>query len=175
MSLLARIRQLDFLASEFLTWLLYRCERQNAVWKLDASPAFELWPDDRLRLEAPVDGVTKNLLSGGTPSRTAEAHAALATGKLVQEARWKLLRGEKEWLFTMKAPDLDLRSVRLPELLTEEEDDRLRERLSLMRELEETVELLLKTFLELRLSNGWTRDELPAVSEWILDGTPSNG
>lgn len=170
MSVLASIRGLDFLASEFLTWLLYRSEIQNGAWSGgEKFPDFELWPDDRLRLEAPVDGITKNLLSGGTPSRSPEAHAALAAGKIVQEARWKLLQDGRETLFTLKAPDLDLRSVRLPELLTEEHDDRLRERLILMGQLEKTFEFLFERFLQLRLSNDWVGRELPSISKWILE------
>jgi hypothetical protein len=170
-SLLHKIKGNEYLASEFLTWLLYRSEAQEGVWKgRDGRGGFELWADDRLRLEAPVDGLTKNLLSGGTPARSPEAKSALAAGKIVQEARWKLLQDDREWLFTLKAPDLDLRSVRLPELLTAEDDDRLRERVALMEFLERAVEDLYARFLDLRITDKWERDELPKVARWIASG-----
>jgi hypothetical protein len=171
MSLLHKIKGLEYLASEFLTWLLYRAEAQEGVWPSRAGRGgFELWPDDRLRLEAPVEGLTKNLLSGGTPSRSPEARSALASGKIVQEARWKLIQDDREWLFTLKAPDLDLRSVRLPELLTSEDEDRLRERVGLMEFLERTVEDLYARFLELRTTDRWDREELPKMARWIAAG-----
>jgi len=171
MSLLHKIKGNEYLASEFLTWLLYRSETQEGVWPgRDGREGFELWADDRLRLEAPVEGLTKNLLSGGTPARSPEAKSALSAGKIVQEARWKLLQDDREWLFTLKAPDLDLRSVRLPELLTSEDDDRLRERVALMEFLERTVEDLYGRFLGLRITDRWERDELPRVARWIAAG-----
>ena len=171
MSVFQQIKRTEYVAAEFLTWLLYRTDTQEGVWKnKDGKDSFELWPDDRLRLEAPIEGLTKNLLSGGTPSRAPEAHSALSQGKVVSEARWKLIHKEREWLFTLKAPDLDLRSVKLPELLTRETDDRLRERLTLMEALERTLEALMRKFLELRISDRWEREELPKISEWIDGG-----
>lgn len=171
MSVFHKIKATEYLASEFLTWLLYRTETQGNTWKgQDGSKDFELWPDDRLRLEAPIAGVTKNLLSGGSPSRSPEARSALGAGKVVQEARWKLLDDDREWLFTLKAPDLDLRSVRLPEVLTREDDERLRERVALMEKLERTVEDLFSRFLYVRLSHArWELGELPAIGAWIAE------
>jgi hypothetical protein len=173
MSLVHKIRSIEYLAGEFLTWLLWRTEVQEGAWPgADGRKGggFELWPDDRLRLEAPIEGVTKNLLSGGTPSNSPEARSALAAGKLVQEARWKLIREDREWLFTLKAPDLDLRSVRLPELLTREDDERLRERVALMEQLERAVEDLYGRFLAVRLRAEWEREELPRIARWIAAG-----
>ena len=171
MSLVHKIKGNEYLASEFLTWLLWRSEVQEGVWKgREGGGGFELWADDRLRLEAPIDGLTKNLLSGGTPARSPEAKSALAAGKIVQEARWKLLQDDREWLFTLKAPDLDLRSVRLPELLTAEDEERLRERLALMEFLERTIQDLYRRFLDVRIADRWEREELPRVSAWIAEG-----
>jgi hypothetical protein len=159
------------MAGELLTWLMWRTEVQEGRWEgHDGAGFFELWPDDRLRLEAPVEGVTKNLLSGGTPSRSPEAMTAMAGGKIVVEARWKLIHEEREWLFTLKAPELDLRSVRLPEILTREDDERLRERLALMGHLEQTLEDLFGRFLHKRLSDRWDREEVPAIAQWIEAG-----
>lgn len=171
MSLFHKIKGSEYLAGEFLTWLLYRTDVQDGAWNSrEAKDGFELWPDDRLRLEAPVDGITKNLLSGGTPSASPEAKSALAAGKIVQEARWKLIHQDREWLFTLKAPDLDLRSVKLPELLSKEDEDRLRERLALMEQAEKTIEDLYTRFLELRISDRWDREELPKMGAWIAAG-----
>lgn len=168
MNLFHKMKSVEFLASEFLTWLLFRTERQIWEWGGEnGKRGFELWPDDRLRLEAPLSGLTCDVLSGGSPSSSPEARAALAHGKMVQEARWKLIYEDRIWVFTLKAPDLDLRTVKMPELLTQEDDDRLRERITLLEHLEATVEDLYGRFLRLRISEAWDREELPAIARWI--------
>ena len=58
---------------------------------------------------------------------------------------------------TLDAEFLDVRAGKLPELLTEEEDDRLLERLELTERLSGIVDALVGAFLEVRTSRAWSK------------------
>ncbi|HYG66851.1 MAG TPA: hypothetical protein VD838_04300, partial [Anaeromyxobacteraceae bacterium] len=76
-------------------------------------------------------------------------------------------RGERTFEATVDAEFLDLRAAKLPALLTEEEDDRLLERLALVEELSAIVDALAGAFLAARASPAWTRKTVPALKRWM--------
>jgi hypothetical protein len=95
---------------------------------------------------------------------------ALASGLLAHQVRLRLTVGERAWEATLDAEFLDIRSARLPELLTEEEDDRAAERLALCEELGGMVDALVAAFLAERAGRGWRRKVVPALLEWMREG-----
>jgi hypothetical protein len=95
---------------------------------------------------------------------------ALASGLLVHQARLRLTHGERSFEVTLDAEHLDVRAAKLPELLTEAEDDRAAERLDLCDELGRLVDVLVAAFLAERAGKGWARRTVPALRAWMEGG-----
>ena len=106
----------------------------------------------------------------GTPVHQRQARAAIGSGHTLREAELRCTRGEREWRFTLIAETLDLRGAKLPALLTEEDDDKFLERISLIEELDDMVRTAFATFMKERLRPAWKRDVVPALRTWLVDG-----
>jgi recombination associated protein RdgC len=98
-----------------------------------------------------------------------QVRRALDAGLLVHQARLHLTHGEQVFQATIDAEFLDVRAAKLPELLTEEEDDRLLERLALSEKLSGLIDALVGTFLEVRASPTWRRKVVPAMKAWMRE------
>jgi hypothetical protein len=78
-----------------------------------------------------------------------------------------LVRHQQQYELTMQAERLAVSGAKLP--VIDEKDERLRkeERLSQVRHLIETLDLLYDAFLKRRLSADWSQ-ELEAMRGWLL-------
>jgi hypothetical protein len=88
----------------------------------------------------------------------------------VHQARLRLALGERSWEVTLDAEHLDVRAAKLPELLTEAEDDRAAERLDLCEQLGRLVDVLVEAFLTERAGKAWDRKTVPALRAWMEEG-----
>lgn len=171
MDIINRINSTRYLGREFLTWLWYRSATQNGVFDLPDG-AVEVWFDARLTLEAQGDIKEQNVIKAESPTETSEAHAALLTGKLVSDARLRVVNGQKQWSFALKGDTLGLSGIKIPALLSREDDDQLYERFMLIEELEDTVTALYRQFMELRLDDDLWRLEIQAIRTWVHEVDP---
>jgi hypothetical protein len=169
MDLVTRIQRTRFLGREFLTWLWYRLDlaQDDAPFEIDGVRV-DLWFDTRVTLEAPGEIKEQSVLKGETPTETDEARVALQSGKLLREARLRLVAGDKQWTFTLRGDDLSLQGLKVPGLLSREEDDQVHERLALMTEAEDLVDTLFARFLDVRLDDDAWRAEVPAIRAWVF-------
>jgi hypothetical protein len=133
--LVSRIANTRFLGREFLTWLWYRSELQEGLFRLGEDRTIEVWFDARLTLEALGDIKEQNVIKSESPTETEEARASLQTGKQVKEARLRVVYDQKQWTATIKADDLSLHGLKLPAVLSREEDDQVYERFDLLEEI----------------------------------------
>jgi hypothetical protein len=157
-----------FLGGELLLWLWYESERSGGVFELPDAGEIALVFDDQLVLEAFLAETEQSRLSGGSPADSPEARSALRAGKRVSKAKLRLRRDEREFVFTMSAPDFDFSSVKVPAVL-KNEDERLVERLSLLDELTDVWARLYREFLRLRLGAQWPRLEAE-MRAWAQSG-----
>jgi hypothetical protein len=157
-----------FLGREFLTWLVWRVERGEATFGEEDSFTFGF--GGRTRLQGLQGDVNDAVLKGPSPAMSIEARSGIGAGRTVREAELRISKGEREWRFTLMADTFDLRGVKLPALLTEEEDDRFLERISLLEELEGLIKDAFSEFLGDRLRPVWTRSVVPALRDWVADG-----
>lgn len=180
MNLYNSIRSVEFLAPELLTWLVYRCDAGEGYPLSDLSVTvatipglklseIELYLDDSVKLEAPVFGLTVDSYAKGSVSNSPGMFHGLYSGKLVTDAKFKLIYDDREWLFSLRAPDLDIRSAKLPQLLTKGTDDRDLERFILIEQLEEILDTLIEAFLLVRSDSERWDVELQEIREWIRD------
>ena len=166
MDLLNRIEHARFLGREFLAWLWYRSELQEGLFEL-SERRVEVWFDARLTLEALGDIKEQNVIKSESPTETEEARASLQSGKYVKEARLRVVHEQKQWTVTIKADDLSLHGLKIPALLSQEDDDQLYERFYLMEEAEDLVDELFAGFLTVRLSDDPWRAEGTAMRAWV--------
>ncbi len=164
MDLVDLIESKRFLGNEFLLWLWFTSEQNGGTFDLSDVGEVVLVFDDQLVLEAFLAETEQSRMSGGAPTDSPEAKTALRAGKRVSKAKLRLLRGEREFVFTVSANDLDFSSVKVPAVL-KGDDERLLERLTLLDELAEIWWRLYQTFLTQRLNEDWASSEA-AMRDW---------
>lgn len=166
MDLLTRINHTQFLGREFLTWLWYRSDRDEGLFERNGEQV-EVWFDAKLVLEAQGDVKEQNVIKSETPTETEEARTSLQNGKQVKEARLRIISDQKQWTLTVKGDDLGLSGIKIPALLSREQDEQIFERFYLVEEVQDIVEDLFKGFLRVRLDDDAWRAELAPIRDWV--------
>lgn len=158
---------------EFLTWLYWRTDKEGGKFNLEKSGEVTVWVDDKMLFKDATEKPASCALSGGDPARAPEARAALAGGKRLSRVKLGLRRGEREWSFTLDGETLDLAALKLPALLTDQEDEKLYERLALLEEAAFVVDELFGEYARTRLSDAWEKKDLAWITRWIAEGAPA--
>ena len=159
-----------WLGREFLTWLLFRSEAGDPLAST-AEGGVVVTFNRRVVLRGVHGEVVELSAKGALAPYSVHVRRALAEGLLVHAAGVHFAVGERVWQATLDAEFLDVRSAKLPELLTEEEDDRQSERLDLAEQLSSMVDALVEAFLAARKSKAWGREVVPAMKQWMAEGT----
>jgi hypothetical protein len=163
------LRGKAWLGRELLTWLLFRSESSEPLFVLGKAPVSVLLAD-RLVLRA-IDGEVVDCTVRGAQAPYAKlVREALRRGLLVHQARLHIAHGERSFEVALDAEFFDLKSAKLPALVSEEDDDRLRERLELSEELGAMVEAIQEDFLRLRTSRRWAKEVVPEMLGWMAAG-----
>ena len=160
------LRGRTYLGRELLTWLLWRSESGDPLVEVDGGGVVVLFTG-RILLRGVAGDVTEVAARGAAAPYAAQVRRALASGLLVHQARLRLSHGERVFELTLDAEHLDVRAAKLPELLTEAEDDRAAERLELCEQLGRMVDALVAAFLEVRGGKTWARGTVPALRAWM--------
>jgi hypothetical protein len=161
----ALLRGGTWLGRELLTWLLWRSESRGAIADVGGA-GVEVLFTGRLTLRGIRGEVTELAARGELAPYSVQVRRALDEGLLVHQARLRLEHGERSYEVTLDAEFLDVRAAKLPELLTEAEDDRVGERLELAEELSTLVDALVAAFLEARTGRGWKKT-VGAMKRWM--------
>jgi hypothetical protein len=160
------LRGRTWLGRELLTWLLWRSEAGDPLVEVDGA-GLGVRFTGRVLLRG-FAGHRAELSARGVAAPYApQVRRALASGLLVHQARLRLTHGERSFEVTLDAEHLQVRSAKLPELLTEEEDDRAAERLDLCEQLGRFVDALVDAFLAERSGKAWARKTVPALRAWM--------
>lgn len=161
-----------FLAREFLTWLVYHAEIDGGSFegKKDLSP-FTITFGGKVTLRTPAGLVTDMVLKGPSPVGSPDLRYALAGGLAVKEADLLLSQDDRVFHFGLAAEHFDLKRVKLPELLSEGEEERADERLTLLAQLDAALKAAFAAFLEIRCKPAWGKQVVPAIRAWLDEGT----
>jgi hypothetical protein len=163
------VQDYAFLGREFLTWLLFRADIGEAVFG-KGQDSFQIAFAAKVRIGALAGDVTDATLKGRGAAHGIEIKAGIGAGRTLREAELRLTRGDREWYLTLIADSLDLRGVKIPALLTEEDDDRFLERITLIEEADAMIQAAFADFIHDRLRPAWRRQVLPAIRTWLVDG-----
>ncbi|GEJ58867.1 hypothetical protein [Anaeromyxobacter diazotrophicus] len=167
------LRGRTWLGRELLTWLLWRSESGDPLVQVEGAGLVVLFTG-RITLRGIAGEVTELTARGAEAPYAAQVRRALDAGLLVHQARLRFTHGEddaqKVYEATLDAEHLDVRAAKLPELMAEEGDDRMLERLSLAAQLSRFVDALVAAFLEERASRAWGKRTVPALKRWMQAG-----
>ena len=156
----------DFLGNEYLLWLWYVLDHENDVVPLADKSEVAVMLTRTLTLECPRGVTGKETISSDGPTRLPEARRAIQSGKLPRKVGLMLVRHDQAYELTLSAENLAINGARLP--ATEADDDRgcLEERVTQLRHLLETLDLMYDTFAERRATDSWPK-ELAKMQKWL--------
>ena len=154
------------LGNEFLLWLWFILEEEGDTLSLGDGSEVAVMVVRTLALECPRGLSGSETIRSDGPTRLPEARRAIQAGKLPRQAGLILVRHDNQYELAIQAETLAVGGAKLP--AGEEGEDRARqeERVSQLRHLIETVDLLYDAFLKQRLGAGWPK-ELERVQRWL--------
>jgi hypothetical protein len=156
----------DFLGNEFLLWLWHYLDAEDDTLPLsDGSEATAMFART-LVLECPRAQTGRQTLTSDGPARLPEARRALQSGKLPRRVGLILVRHEQQYELTVQAESLAVTGAKLPAVEGESERARLEARVTQLRQLIETLDLLYDAFGQRRFGADWPR-ELAQIQKWI--------
>ncbi len=156
----------DYLGNEFLLWLWFILEMEGDTLTLaDASTATAMLAHS-LVLECP-QGVSGNeTIRTEAPAKLPEAHRAIQAGKLPRRTGLVLVRHEQQYELSLQAERFAVSAAKLPPAETGDERSRLEDRISQLRHLIETLDLLYEAFLQRRLGADWQKEQ-QRLKQWL--------
>jgi hypothetical protein len=158
----------DFLGNELLLWLWYTLDQVDDTLTLEDGSDLTVMMARSLSLECPRGMTGKGTLTSEGPTRLPEAKRAVQSGKLPRKAGLTLVRHEKQYELSLHAESLGVGSCKLPNLPEDVTDARARleERVTQIRDLVETLDLLYDAFGQVRFAKVWG-EELVKVQQWL--------
>ena len=174
---LAVVEQKRFLGREFLTWLVWTIEEGGGRIERDGE-IVELQLGDRVTLAGTAADKARMTLAGAGDLR-AEVGAGLRRGKLLDQARLVILRGERRWELSLDGGLLTYDGLRCPGLGPRDgaapEDRRVAFENDLflrLADVDSAVALLDRLYAEFcreRAATTWRARTLPALRAWVDD------
>lgn len=188
-----KIEARRFVGREFLAWLWFESERNEATLRTKPQGELGLWIEQKLVLSF---GKEITQIKGKAPASERDAKEALRAGKLPERAGLHVTLADRDFTFELRADTMALGSVALPAVLggddeeervvrfdderkprakkkaprgadaDDEEREAFYERMHLVAELEGVIESLFADFLALRLHDAWDAAVAPALARF---------
>jgi hypothetical protein len=156
----------DFLGNEFLLWLWYVLDSESDTLELADKSEVTVMLARTLVLECPRGQTGRESITSEGPARLPEARRAIQAGKLPRRAGLTLVRHDHQYELTLQAETLALSGAKLPAPEADAERAQLEERVTLLRHLLETLDLLYDTFGHRRCGPEWPK-ELARMQKWL--------
>jgi hypothetical protein len=181
-SVVALIRDNQWLGWEFMLWLLQRGINGEGDFKVcrpghfTSGESFTAWIDDRIQFQGGGEegGIQKVTVSGSQDSYL-EAISALKGGKRITSATVCIEKDENPWKLTLKGDTFGFASFKCPQVRIEKDAtvDQMSEREAVFFErmflMEQGIQLfdsLFVSFLMERLNDSWNK-RLLTVQAWL--------
>jgi hypothetical protein len=117
-------------------------------------------------LECPRGQTGRQSISSDGPTRLPEARRAIQSGKLPRKVGLTIVRHDHQYELTLQAETLAVSGARLPAPEASDERARLEERITQLRHLLETLDLLYDVFNAKRAGDQWSK-ELSKMQKWL--------
>jgi hypothetical protein len=156
----------DFLGNEFLLWLWHTLDADDDTVTLSDKSELTVMFARTLLLECPRGQTGSERITSDVPTRLPEALRAIQSGKLPRKAGLVLVRHDQQYELTLHAEALAVSSAKLPAPEGDNERARQEERVTQLRHLLETLDLLYDEFCRRRLGSEWKK-ELNKMQKWL--------
>ncbi len=156
----------DFLGNEFLLWLWFVLDTESDTLELSDKSEATLMLARTLVLECPRGQTGKETITSDGPAHLPEARRAIQAGKLPRKAGLTVVRHDLQYELTLTAETLAVSGARLPPPEADEDRARLEERVTQVRHLLETLDLLYDAFGHRRFGPEWGK-ELTRMQKWL--------
>lgn len=162
-----------FIGNEFLTWLWFTIENDQAeIKKIDAS-ATSLFVGNRIVLENCANDAVERITIKGDDAGLEEGRLALRKGAVVVEINLAFLSENQHWSFSLKGESLSFSGLKTPETGPVETKDDIEgmvlEKAYLFEKAINLINGLFNKYLELRSSLAWNQKILPDIRHWIIE------
>lgn len=161
----------DFLGNEFFLWLWYQLDSESDTIALADGSEVALMISRSLSLECPRGQTGKETIQSDGPTRLPEARRAIQAGKLPRKLGLTMVRHDVQYELALTAETLAVGGAKLPAPESSEERVRLEERVTMLRSLLETLDLLYDAFGRVRFSEDWPK-ELARMQKWLQREEP---
>jgi hypothetical protein len=161
----------DFLGNEYLLWLWYILEMESDTISLGDKSEAAVLLARTLVLECPRGQTGRESITSDGPTRLPEARRAIQSGKLPRKVGLIVVRHDQQYEMTLQAETLAVSGCRLPAPEAADERARLEERVTQLRHLLETLDLMYDVFSQRRASDAWTK-ELARMQKWLQREEP---
>jgi hypothetical protein len=162
----------QFLGEEFLTWLWYVIDNDfQLLRQLDQDLATLEIGNRMVLINRSNRDSGETVTIQGDHANMDEGLLTLRKGGMVAEMHLVYKAGDQEWQFNLKGESLNLSSLKVPATGTLESRDDIEgaviEKIDLCNRAVSLINRLYGHFIKLRLVNGWNRNVVPSVRQWI--------
>ncbi len=157
----------EFIIREFLLYLLYTSEVNDGEVEANGEIIY-ISVLDRLTLEGEGD-VWETDLKKGVPSISQEAKRAILNGKMPSLMKLKIQSGEDSFFFVLDSKNLDLKSLKIPQVAIKEPDIKLEQRMFYIETIYMILESLFKDFYKVRTDENRWESFIQGVKKWAKE------
>jgi hypothetical protein len=156
----------DYLGNEFLLWLWFILDSEGDSLALADGSTVTTMLAQVLVLECPQGLSGHETMRTEAPAKLPEALRAIQAGKLPRRTGLLLVRHDQQYEVSLQAERLAVSAAKLPPTEPGEERSRLEDRVSQLRHLTETIDLLYAAFLQRRLKVDWPKEQ-QRLQQWL--------
>lgn len=156
----------DYLGNEFLLWLWFVLDTDGDSLPLADGSTVTAMLAHTLVLECPKGLSGTETIRSEAPAKLPEARRAVQAGKLPRRAGLILVRHDQQYELRLGAELLAMSGAKLPPTEPGEERSQLEDRVSQLRHLLETIDLLYDAFLRRRLKADWQKEQ-QRMQQWL--------
>ncbi|MCX6997862.1 MAG: recombination-associated protein RdgC [Kiritimatiellaeota bacterium] len=159
----------DRAGHDFLTWFWFISEARGGMAAVPGLGSFGLLLEGPLTFVMEGGGAHEVILRKGEPRLSAEAKAALVSGKKLKRAKITLTRGDQTWTCALDAENFVFRGLRLP--TTEQVDavSRFQDRLRQIELFQDAFLGIYDQFLAERNDAARWENTLLEIRRWVAD------
>jgi hypothetical protein len=156
----------DFLGNEFLLWLWHYLENEDDTLLLSDKSEATVMMANTLALECPRGVTGRESITHESPTRLPESRRAIQSGKLPRKCGLIVVRHNTQYELAINAETLAVTGAKLPAPESGDDRARLEERVTQLRHLVETLDLMYDAFGTVRASGEWSK-ELAKMQSWL--------
>ncbi|MDJ0722994.1 MAG: hypothetical protein QNJ04_15265 [Desulfobacterales bacterium] len=162
----------QFLGEEFLTWIWFMIENdQAALQKIDPELAALEVGRRMVLVNRHHRDAGETVTIKGDHAGMEEGLLTLKKGGMVAEIHLVYRSGDHEWQFSLKGESLNISSLKVPATgkveSQEEVEGAIIEKIYLCDKAVGLINRLYGRFIKLRLGNAWRQKVVPAMHRWI--------